>query len=390
MSEYQYYEFLAIDRLLGQSEMDALRALSTRAEITPSRFANVYNWGSFRGSPARMMEAYFDAQVYVANWGTRILMLRLPRASVDEEALRPYIIDEVMDYWTTDEHLIVRWKRNEEPDDDWIEGEGWMVRLIPIREELERGDYRALYMGWLYGVDKDYATDDLDYRAEDDTEPPVPAGLRSLTPAQHALAKFLGLDDDLLAAAASASMPAPDRAETTPELEQWVADVPGDEARKYLLLLLQGKGRQAEAQIRHQYAAYQRSQASSGEAVPASRRSVAKLEQLAERVREERLQREERKRQKKLAEQRRRREQYLATLAEDYGRHWKQVYQLAEQRIATTYEQARDLLVDLRDAYALQGQADEFQRRLGEFRTMYARRSALMRRLDKAGLSEST
>jgi len=34
------------------------------------------------------MEAYFDAHVYVANWGTRILMLRLPRASVDEEALR--------------------------------------------------------------------------------------------------------------------------------------------------------------------------------------------------------------------------------------------------------------------------------------------------------------
>jgi len=26
MSEYQYYEFLAIDRLLRQSEMDALRA----------------------------------------------------------------------------------------------------------------------------------------------------------------------------------------------------------------------------------------------------------------------------------------------------------------------------------------------------------------------------
>jgi hypothetical protein len=73
-----------------------------------------------------MMEEYFDAHVYVANWGTRILMLRLPRASVDEEALRPYVIDETMDYWMTDEHLILRWERNEEPDDDWIDGEGWL------------------------------------------------------------------------------------------------------------------------------------------------------------------------------------------------------------------------------------------------------------------------
>jgi hypothetical protein len=387
MSEYQYYEFLAIDRLLKQSEMDALRALSTRAEITPTRFANVYNWGSFRGSPAKMMEKYFDAHVYVANWGTRIVMLRLPKDSVDEEALRPYVVDDVMDYWTTDEHLIVRWERNEEPDDDWIEGKGWMVRLIPIREELERGDYRALYMGWLYGVNRDYAMDDLDYVAEDDTEPPVPAGLRSLTPAQRALAEFMGLDNDLLVAAASASLPAPDRAETTPEIEQWIADIPGDEARKYLLLLLQSKGRQAEAQIRHQYAAYQRSRASSGETVSASRRSVEELEQLAERSREERLQREERKRQEKLAEQRRQREQYLVALAEDYERHWKQVCQLTEQRLAATYEQARDLLVDLRDAYTLQEQASEFQRRLGEFRTMYARRSALIRRLDEVGLS---
>ena len=35
MSEYQYYEFLAIDRRLGTRETAQLRALSTRAEITP-------------------------------------------------------------------------------------------------------------------------------------------------------------------------------------------------------------------------------------------------------------------------------------------------------------------------------------------------------------------
>ena len=36
MSEYQYYEFLAIDRPLTEDEMAELRALSTRATSHPS------------------------------------------------------------------------------------------------------------------------------------------------------------------------------------------------------------------------------------------------------------------------------------------------------------------------------------------------------------------
>lgn len=87
MSEYQYYEFLAIDRLLSQSEIKELRKLSTRAEITATRFTNTYNWGSFGGSPEELMEQYFDAHVYVANWGTYNPMLRFPRGVIDEDML---------------------------------------------------------------------------------------------------------------------------------------------------------------------------------------------------------------------------------------------------------------------------------------------------------------
>ena len=42
MSEYQYYEFAAIDRPLTREQMSRLRALSTRATITPTRFSNFY------------------------------------------------------------------------------------------------------------------------------------------------------------------------------------------------------------------------------------------------------------------------------------------------------------------------------------------------------------
>ena len=45
MSEYQYYEFLAIDRPLTDTEMGELRSISSRGEITPTSFSNEYNWG---------------------------------------------------------------------------------------------------------------------------------------------------------------------------------------------------------------------------------------------------------------------------------------------------------------------------------------------------------
>jgi hypothetical protein len=55
MSEYQYYEFLSIDRPLTEDDMAELRALSTRATITPVSFTNEYNWDDFRGNPDKLM-----------------------------------------------------------------------------------------------------------------------------------------------------------------------------------------------------------------------------------------------------------------------------------------------------------------------------------------------
>ena len=88
MSEYQYYEFIAIDRSLTEEEMDWLRGLSTRADITPVSFTNEYHWGDFKGSPDKLMQRCFDAHVYVANLMTAIFMLRLPIKALAKETTR--------------------------------------------------------------------------------------------------------------------------------------------------------------------------------------------------------------------------------------------------------------------------------------------------------------
>ena len=97
MSEYQYYEFQAIDRPLTDKQMAELRAISSRAEITPTRMTNVYHYGDFRGDPVELLASYFDAHLYEANWGSHTLMFGFPRNAVDLKQVMAYRVEAISD-----------------------------------------------------------------------------------------------------------------------------------------------------------------------------------------------------------------------------------------------------------------------------------------------------
>jgi hypothetical protein len=195
MSEYQYYEFLALDRPLTSKQREELRQLSTRAEITATRFTNEYHWGNFRGDPEKMMADYFDAFLYLANWGTRHLMFRIPRTALDTEYAGQYCCTDAASLIETDDHLIISLYADRDPDDSWDETTGELGGMVAARSELLGGDHRLLYLAWLTGIQ----WDDVD---DEDTEPPVPAGLADLSGALRAVADFLEIDEDLVAVAA--------------------------------------------------------------------------------------------------------------------------------------------------------------------------------------------
>ncbi|MBD2312274.1 hypothetical protein H6G20_11425 [Desertifilum sp. FACHB-1129] len=58
MSEYQYYEFQAIDRPLTANEQAEIRKLSSRVQPTPTQAVFVYNYGDFRGNPEEILATY--------------------------------------------------------------------------------------------------------------------------------------------------------------------------------------------------------------------------------------------------------------------------------------------------------------------------------------------
>jgi hypothetical protein len=202
MSEYQCYEFVALERPLTAKQMAELRTISTRAEITPTRFWNEYHWGDFKGDAAKLVARYFDAHLYFANWGTRRLMLRLPSKLVATKSLRPYFVGGAARATATGRHVIVDLCSDEEGSDYYAEADdGLLTALAPLRAELVCGDFRVAYLAWLLALQ----AGEVD---QDATEPPLPPGLSNLTAAQQAMVDFLRLDADLLTAAAAAS-PAP-------------------------------------------------------------------------------------------------------------------------------------------------------------------------------------
>jgi hypothetical protein len=89
MSEYQYYEFLALDRPLTAAE---------------------------QGDPAQLIRDYYDAHLYLANWGTHRIMLRLPRTVLDVDAVRAYCVEDLVTITDTGEHVIIDLLSEDEPD----------------------------------------------------------------------------------------------------------------------------------------------------------------------------------------------------------------------------------------------------------------------------------
>ena len=270
MSEYQYYEFRAIDQPLNERQMRELRRMSTRAEITPTSFTNEYHWGDFRGNPRKMMERYFDAFLYYANWGTHWLMLRLPRKAADVKAMDQYCAGDSLALRTTRNHVILDF-RAESEGADWDEIQASLSSLIPLRDDLLAGDLRSLYLGWLAAVQMG----ELD---EEECEPAVPPGIRRRSGTLQAVADFLYLDPDLLAVAAAQDKSKAPQAPKRADLAKWIRTLTASNKDAMLLEVAQGKGSQTERKLREGFlGAHARKRGPKAAEDDAKRRTVGEL-----------------------------------------------------------------------------------------------------------------
>lgn len=229
-----------------------VRTLSRRVEPTPVQAIFTYSYGDFPGDPLALLDRHYDAMLYLANWGARELAFRFPRGLLDLEPIQQY-------YWaadeitlkTTEQHVVLAIHFDDEGGGEWIEGEGLLAILAPLREDILRGDLRALYLAYVKAAqyaddtDDEELNDGLEYldaeTAEDEGAPvelPAPPGLDRLSTPLRAFVEFFAIDADLIARAA-ASSPALERSDE--DVERRVALLPDAERAAWLVRLARGE-----------------------------------------------------------------------------------------------------------------------------------------------------
>jgi hypothetical protein len=376
MSEYQYYEFQALDRPLTAEQISELRAYSSRARVTSSSFVNEYNWGDFKGDPVRWMERYFDAFLYFANWGSRQLMLRLPKKVLDPKTAASYCADQNFSYREKDDHIVLSFE-SEIEDYEWDEEESRLASLVPLRSDLMRGDHRALYLGWLLAVQ-------FEEIADDTPEPPVPPGLGKLIAALDCLTDFLGIDADLIAAAAERSSDKEVSAPSRKKIDEWVRALPSAEKDAIVARLATGDDPHLSAEVRQRAifeiggrAWDERQGRTAGEiraraAILAAERKKKEAERRAiEKARRERAETEAR-------------EKRLQSLAGKENDLWARVDRLIATKQPRRYDEAVSLLQDLHDLAELRRKGPDFKFRIGALQRENSGKSSLMERFRKA------
>jgi hypothetical protein len=370
MSEFQYYEFQALDQPLDQAAQQALRSMSSRATITARSFTNHYEWGDFKGDSRKLVERWFDVHVYLTNWGTRRLMMRLPKRFLDRTDLAPFVgsVDWV-ETWTSGDNLVIDIYRGELElgEDDWNDdGSGWLATLAPLRAELLSGDLRLFYLAWLAAVQ--------DELLPDHAHEPLP-GIAPLTPALEAFADFFQIDGDLVHAAAESG--GRDTELSMDKRRDAVAAIPEQEKTELLFRVLNGDnyvGAELRSRVRNQSPRPSIKGRTVGELRARAREFADERERAAEQQRqaEERLQAE-------VAEKARRTR--LDTLKRRGETVWREIENEIERRNPGGYDRALGLLTDLAVLATEQGSNRDFNRRLQAIRERHAKKGRFIERL---------
>lgn len=373
MSEYQYYVFEAVDRPLGAADRGALRAISSRAEITATRFTNHYEWGDFKGDPVAMVERWFDLHLYFANWGTRRLMIRLPADLVDHTRFETILRDvECAEVRVTEGNLVLDILRDEVGSrDDLDDGTGHLPELAPLRAALLDGDYRALYLLWLTAIEMEDAPDD---------EPEPLSGIAPMTEALEAFATFFDIDPDLVGAAAERTAPGLPPAMPEDAVARAIAAIP-EGTKTDLLARLFYHDPHVGAELRHAVLAR-----SKVEQTTVTTRTAGQLRARAQevgRAREqaaaERAAALQRRQEKEAEEARKAR---IEAVARRGNAVWPEIDSEIKRRNPAGYDRAARLLADLKAIATARGDLADYALRLNALRDRHARKGKFIERIE--------
>ncbi|WP_372881280.1 hypothetical protein [Psychromonas sp.] len=379
MSEYQYYEFRNLSGSLTRKQQQCLRGISSRASISAAHFSNEYHFGDLQADASDLMADFFDLGLYMANWGSAELYIKMPRQLLDEQLLQAFQINGIFEYKHLGENWLLHFALSETEDYLLIEGkcESWMGKLQALRDELYRGDYRCLYIIWLCAFYYDCE--------EVDKLPQLNAALSGFSEAQQAFAEFLHLDSTWLTAL-NQLLPSQKESKKLDDNEskkQWLSGLTEQQIQSTLLQLLNDNAQICQEQLLRAYQSDQQCNKSHiiGEIDPiVLQKCHQQILQQAQQQQEEIRQQQQKKRQVLRAH-------YLKGVYQEKEKFWQAAQDDVEKAGSRAYDNAAQKLFDLSQAYQLNQAADEFQLHLTQFMQPYLRKRAFIKGLRTLGLS---
>lgn len=363
--------------MLTPAEQAAVNNLSSHIEVSASRAVVTYHWSDFRHDPKQVLLQYFDAYFYLANWGSLRLMYRFPDWLIDKADIESYCANENITFERLGNYQVLDLDFSPEDGGGWMEAEAGLSHFIRLRADLLEGDFRLLYLAWLKAMIMDsdpYESedDDPDITA-DDREPPVPAGLKKLSPSLQNFVQVFEIDPFLVQAAAEASWDI--KKARTVDNRELIARLPRAECDDFLARLAEGDPGVGLA-LRKRLGTLLPQE----HPQPARRRTMHQLIQRAEE-----LETAEKKRQAEAALQKHSAE--MKALAAREIQVWSHVENLLDtgRKSASVYDQATTLLEKLKQLAEFQDTPDSFQARLHQLAQKYASRPSLIDRWKKRG-----
>lgn len=160
MSEYQYHEFCSINSPMPKEVRKTMNSLSSRATLTSHGASYVYNYSDFSYDPIEILRDHFDIYFYIANWGTLRLAFKFNKLDINIPEFKNYQHEEVISYIEYDDSIIIDIDLGTEEGFGWTDGEGMLVEMLPIYDELKNKNYqflelsKAMHNSFLHGEDE--------------------------------------------------------------------------------------------------------------------------------------------------------------------------------------------------------------------------------------------
>lgn len=368
MSEYQYYKFERLDGYLDAKARQALRAISSRAEISATAFQVYYTYSDLKAEPFELMLKYFDIAFYYADWGSIDVHIKLPAGTLPE-ALLCFSSDGLHihenDEWQL---LIFSLEEYDEYFDD-EHADQFFQHLAALRSGLMQGDWRLVYFMWLKAFD-----------FNDDVErvPLIQFDFEHLSEEEQA---FAALYDIPLALVKALSMvlnaqPSHQAKQAQFQFDTWLNNLTEVEKDTLLRALFE------QGQLtRHQALALTRKEPANTDEIYQYWLTPEVISPFIEQAQSQLQQEQAAALAKKMAIEKAEKEKALTDVYNRREHYWQQAQEQADRTCASGYDAASRYLHQLFEAYQFKADEAVFEQRFERFVVANNSRKALLNRL---------